>query len=55
MWKSDLIEITSQFMNSYEICNMTMQTMLLNNEVEKFIGRLLDGDNLSAHQLIDFD
>lgn len=53
--ESDLIEITSQFMNSYEICNMTMQTMLLNNEVEKFIGRLLDGDNLSVHQLIDFN
>lgn len=53
--ESDLIEISSQFMNSYEICNMTMQTMLLNNEVEKFVGKLLDGDTLSVHQLIDFN
>lgn len=41
--------------NTVEICNMAMQTMLLNGRVEKFIDALVYDENLSPHELINFN
>ena len=53
--ENELEDTYKQFNNTLEICNMTMQTMLLNGRVEKFIDVLINDENLSAHELIDFN
>lgn len=53
--ESELGEAYTQLINSTEICNMTMQTVTLNGQVEKFIDKLMEDIELSIHQIIAFN
>ncbi len=53
--ESELSEAYTQLINSTEICNMTMQTVTLNGQVEKFIDKLMDDIEVSIHQIMAFN
>lgn len=53
--ESELGEAYTQLINSTEICNMTMQTITLNGQVEKFIDKLMEDIELPIHQIIAFN
>ena len=53
--ESELNEASTHLINSTEICNMAMQTILLNSEVEKFVDQLMEDTELSIHQIIKFN
>lgn len=53
--ESELNEAYTQVINSVEIGNMTMQTIILNGELEKFIDELMNDTRVSIHQIMDFN
>lgn len=53
--ESELNEAYTQVINSVEIGNMTMQTITLNGELEKFIDGLMNDTRISIHQIMDFN
>lgn len=53
--ESELSEAYTQVVNSIEIGNMTMQTITLNGELEKFIDKIMDDTPISIHQMISFN
>lgn len=52
--QDELNEMANQAINSIEIGNATMQTMLLNNNMEKFITHLIEEPDFSIQDIINF-